>query len=115
MEVPADGTYEVELYYACGKNDIGAIIELSLQIGKPRSGGAAAVQAKVSEPNDPPLRGAGEDCVQRTESYVKDFKPLQLGRMKLHKGIGKLTLRALEKPGSEVMEVRLLFFTRVSE
>ena len=69
----------------------------------------------MTEPHDPPLRGADEDCVKRTESYVKDFKPLKLGRMKLSKGAGKLTLRALEKPGPELIEVRLLFFTRVSD
>ena len=53
--------------------------------------------------------------MKRTESYVKDFKPLKLGKMKLPRGSGKLVLKALEKPGSQVMDVRLLFFTRVSE
>ena len=33
VEVPADGIFEVELYYACGKEDVGSIIELSMQSG----------------------------------------------------------------------------------
>lgn len=115
VEVPADGIFEVELYYACGKEDVGSIIELSMQSGASGAIPGSSVRAKVNQPHDPPLRGAGEDCVKRTESYVKDFRPLKLGRMKLSRGAGKLTLRALEKPGSQVMEVRLLFFTRVND
>ncbi len=115
VEVPADGIFEVELYYACGKEDVGSIIELSMQSGASGAIPENSVRAKVNQPHDPPLRGASEDCVKRTESYVKDFRPLKLGRMKLSRGAGKLTLRALEKPGSQVMEVRLLFFTRVND
>jgi len=51
--------------------------------------------------------------VPRQESYVKEFRPLKLGRMTLQPGPGQLTLTALEKPGRQVMEVRLLMFTRV--
>ncbi len=41
------------------------------------------LQAKVSEANDPPLRGAENDRVPRQgESYVKDFKPLRLGHLR---------------------------------
>ncbi len=115
VEVPAEGVFKVELYYACGKDDVGSTIELSMQSGPSGTTPGSSVRAKVSQPHDPPLRGAEEDCVKRTESYVKDFRPLELGRMKLARGTGKLTLRAIEKPGSQVMEVRLLFFTRVSD
>ena len=115
IEVPVGGTFEVELHYACGKDAVGSTIELSMQSGASKAGPGRSVRAKVNQPHDPPLRGADEDCVKRTESYVKDFKPLKLGRLKLSKGAGRLTLRALEKPGPELIEVRLLFFTRVSD
>ncbi len=114
VEVPADGTFEVELHYACGKGGVGSTLELSMQSGKPGSAPEKSIQAKITAPHDPPLRGADEDRVKRTESYVKDLKPLKLGKMKLSKGAGRLALRALEKPGPELIEVRLLFFTRVS-
>ena len=115
VEIPSGGTFEVELHYACGKDAVGSTIELGMRSGKAGAAPGGSLRKKVTEPHDPPLRGADEDCVKRTESYVKDFKSLKLGRMKLSKGAGRLTLRALEKPGSEVMEVRLLFFTRVGD
>ena len=65
--------------------------------------------------HDPPVIGARQDRTPRQESYVKDFKPLKLGQMTLAEGTGKLVLRALEKPESQVMEVRLIMFTRVSD
>jgi hypothetical protein len=39
---------------------------------------------------------------------VKDFKPLELGVIELPAGKGALTLRALEIPGKQVMEVRAI-------
>jgi hypothetical protein len=49
----------------------------------------------------------------RTESYAKEFRPLKLGTIKLENQTGTLTLRALEIPGNQVMEFRLLTFRRV--
>ena len=115
VEIAAGGTYEVELYYTCPGKDVGSTIELRLESTRAAGKVLAAIRGKVTEAHDPPLRGAAEDRVKRTESYVKDFKPLKLGKMKLPRGSGKLVLEALEKPGSQVMDVRLLFFTRVSE
>jgi len=45
------------------------------------------------------------------ESFVKDFKPLRLGVMTLEKGRGQLTLRALQVPGKQVMDVRAVVLT----
>jgi hypothetical protein len=72
-------------------------------------------QAKVVEPNDPPLRGMNDDRTDNrgNESYVKDFKPLRLGTAQLKPGRGKLTLRALDIPGKYAMDVRLIMLTRV--
>lgn len=106
-EVGAAGTYEVELHYACPKKDVGSTIELSF--------GESKLQAKIVEPHDVPLRGGEHDRVERGESYVKDFKSMKLGRIRLKKGPGTLMLKSLEKPGGQVMEFRLLFLTRVGE
>ena len=46
------------------------------------------------------------------ESYVKTFKPMTLGKVRLEKGRGELALRATDIPGSQVMEVRLLLLNR---
>jgi len=105
-EVPADGRFEVELHYACPKADIGSTLELSF--------GDAKLTAKLTGPHDPPLRGMENDRTEgRAESYVKDFKATSLGTIDLKKGSGPLTLRAVEMPGSQVMEFRLLLLKRV--
>ena len=105
-EVPADGTFEVELHYACPKADIGSTIELSF--------GDARLTTRLTEAHDPPLRGMENDRTEgRAESYVKDFKAINIGRIDLRKGSGPLTLRALEMPGGQVMEFRLLLLKRV--
>jgi arylsulfatase A-like enzyme len=104
-EVPADGTFDVEIYYSCPKSDIGSTIELSF--------GDARLTGKITEEHDPPIKGAEQDRVKRQESYVKDFRPLKLGTIDLKQGRGTLTLKAIDKPGSQVMEFRLLMLTRL--
>jgi hypothetical protein len=42
---------------------------------------------------------------------MKDFHPLSLGTVRLEKGRGPLTLRALAIPGKSVMDVRTLTLT----
>ena len=44
---------------------------------------------------------------------MKDFRALKLGSIKLETGRSMLTLRALEIPGTQVMDFRLLMFTRM--
>jgi arylsulfatase A-like enzyme len=104
IEVATAGKYEAVLYYTCPAADTGSAVELSFL--------GSQVQGKVSEANDPPLRGAEHDRVPRQgESYVKDFKPLRLGTFELPKGRGLLTLRALSVPGKQVMDLRSVVLT----
>ena len=104
VEVLSEGDYEVEVYYTCPAKDVGAIFQLSF--------GTNRLIAKITEAHDPPLRGMENDRVKRTESYVKDFKPLKMGNIHLKKGTGELTLKALDIPGSQVMDLRLIEITR---
>ncbi len=105
-EVLSTGDYQVELYYTCPEKDLGATFELSH--------GESSLKGKVTVAHDPPMRGAAEDhFLRRGESYVKDFKAMDLGVMRLEKGRANLELKALEIPGDQVMEVRLLMFHRV--
>jgi arylsulfatase A-like enzyme len=101
IEVATGGNYEAVIYYTCPKQDIGSTVELHF--------GNSRLQAKITEPHDPPLVGAEFDRVpRRGESYVKDFRPLHLGLLRLEKGRGRLKLSALDVPGKQVMEVRLV-------
>ena len=104
-EVGKTGTYKVELFYTCPAADIGSIVELSFNDDM--------LTGKITEPHDPPLTGIEHDRYKRIESYVKEFKRMTLGKIRLKQGKGTLTLRALEMPGSQVMDFRLMLLTRI--
>lgn len=106
VEVMQAGEYQVTLYYTCKQGDEGSAIELSL--------GDSRLESRIETAHDPPLMGMENDRVERPESYVKDFKPLDIGNIHLDQGPGLLMLKAAEMPGSSVMDVRLLFFERVN-
>ena len=105
VEVLADGEFEVELYYTCPKETVGSILELRY--------GASRLSAKIPKAHDPPLTGMENDREPRMESYVKDFIPMNLGRINLKKGKGILTLKALDINSGQAPDVRLLMFKRI--
>jgi hypothetical protein len=105
VEVLESGDYQVELYYTCPEVDLGSTVQLSF--------GHSSITGVIDEAHDPPLKGMEHDRIERQESYVKDFRPMNLGIIRLESGRGFLTLKALEVPGSQVMDFRLLMFTRV--
>lgn len=100
IEVKTPGIYEATVYYTCRREDLGVKLALSF--------GASAVSATVTEAFDPPLVGAAEDRVPRTESYMKEFRPLPLGEIHLPAERGRLTLRAEEIPGELAVDVWMI-------
>ncbi|MEN8693408.1 MAG: arylsulfatase [Akkermansiaceae bacterium] len=102
VEVVTSGEYEVELHYTCPEGDIGSTIELSYEPTE------ETVVSKITVAHDPPLVGAAQDRSPRSESLVKDFRILNMGKIELNKGKGRLSLRALDIPGNQVADVRLL-------
>lgn len=107
VEALAEGDFEVTIYYTCPSKDVGSTFQLSF--------GKEKLVSKIIEAHNPPLTGMENDRDPRTESYVKDFKPLKMGEIHLQKGIGTLTLRATEVPGSQVMDFRLITFKRIDK
>ncbi|MFO7923522.1 MAG: arylsulfatase [Bacteroidales bacterium] len=107
IEVPADGWFDVEIYYTCPSKDTGSTFKLSF--------GNSNLTGKINEGHDPPLRGMENDRIERQESYVKDFKPLHIGKIFLEQGTGQMTLQATEMPGAQVMDFRLLMLKRIAE
>lgn len=105
VNVMEPGTYAVELHYCCAEKNLGTVVELSL--------GGNNVSTKIVIAQESLLIGAREDRSIRVESYVKNFRPVEMGTIKLEKGPGKLVLKALEIPGDESIEFRLLMLTRV--
>ncbi len=104
VEVLADGDFEVIIYYTCPAEDVGSTFQLSF--------GEEKLVSKITEAHNPSLIGMENDRVERNESYVKDFKPLEMGTIHLKKDHGLLTLKALEIPGSQVMDFRLMMLQK---
>ena len=104
-EVPKEGDFEVTIYYSCAEDAIGSVFEVSL--------GKSKIEGTIKEAHNPEQFGAAEDRVIRSESYVKDFKPLNIGTIHLQKGKGNLTLKAVKKTGEMMMDFRLMLFKRI--
>lgn len=105
-DVQVAGNYQAQVYYTCAEEDLGTVLELSC--------GDSAITKEVTVANDPPWVGADDDrSLRKGESYVKDFIPMDLGTIRLDKGKSRLTLSALEIPGKESIEMRLVMLNRV--
>lgn len=107
VEVGQPGRYEAIVYYTCAASDVGSTVELSL--------GEARIQTKIAAAHDPPLYGKEHDRVERrSESFLKEFKPLTLGTFDLKPGRGELSLKAVKVAGKQVMDVRYIVLSRVN-
>ena len=104
VDVHTAGAYEVEILYTCPEADAGSRYELSL--------GEARLEGTVTPGWDPPLY-TNQDTLPRppAESRMKEFRALRPGVIRLPAGPGTLSLRALEIPGREVMQVRSISLT----
>ncbi|MCD6051475.1 MAG: atsA 6 [Verrucomicrobia bacterium] len=106
LDVHTTGKYEVTIDYTCPVPDAGSLVELSFLESK--------LTGKVAPGWNPPLY-TNQDTLPRPdgESQMKEFRTLKLGEVKLTKGVGPMTLRALEIPGKSVMDVRRVTLTLV--
>lgn len=102
--VETTGEYEVEVLYTCPLADAGSTIALEFN--------GAQLAGRVTPGWDPPLY-TNQDTIERprAESKMKEFRPLNLGVLRLEKGRGPLTLRATKIPGRYVMDVRQINLT----
>jgi arylsulfatase A-like enzyme len=108
VDVAATGDYEAIVTYTCPAGDVGATLELASNQGQ-----QPKVSARITEAFDPPLHGAEHDRSDRGgESFVKEFRPLSLGRIHLDQGIARLQLRATDIPGQQVGDVKYLILKR---
>ncbi|MEN9573367.1 MAG: Arylsulfatase [Verrucomicrobiota bacterium] len=102
IAVNTTGNYDVTLHYTTA--EAGATVELSFNGSK--------LAGPVTPAWNPPLY-TNQDTIPRppAESQMKEFRPLSLGTLRLEKGRGPLTLRALAIPGASVMDVRQVTLT----
>jgi arylsulfatase A-like enzyme len=105
VDVLGAGRYEVQLYYACPKDDVGSRVQLSL--------GSETISATIDTAVESPLVGAEQDLVKRQEGYVRWWEPMTLGEIELSAGRKTLRLKATDVPGSQVAEMRLLMLRKL--
>lgn len=104
LDVHTTGRYAVSIDYTCPQEAVGCVIQLSQKDNH--------LTGRIAEAWDPPLY-TNQDTLPRppAESQMKEFRTLNLGEMQLEKGIAPLILKALEIPGSSVMDVRRVTLT----
>ena len=105
VDVLSDGMHAVQLLYACKPESVGSRLALTI--------GNETVEAEITEANPSPLVGAAEDRFERAESYVRNWKAMDLGKIKLTKGPAMIRLSATKINGDELCDVRLLLFRRL--
>ena len=105
IEVHTAGNYEVSIHYTCPSADAGSTVELSFKDSK--------ATGTVAPAWDPPLLDNQDRVPRKGESYLKEFRRLNLGVMRLEKGRGPLALRALKVAGKTVMDVRQIQLTLI--
>jgi arylsulfatase A-like enzyme len=105
VDVQNAGKYKVQLWYGCEKDAVGTKLKLS--------SGNMSVVNEIPKANPVKDKGMENDRVLRKESYVKDFIPMDLGTIELEKGSSELKLEALDIPGKEAIEFRMLYFVKL--
>jgi len=106
IDVGAAGLYQATVYYTCAESDVGATIRLAMD------GAKGAAEAELVEAYDTPLYDKSKERVENSHYFVKDFKPLKLGALKLSKGRGLLRLTAPKIVGSLAVDVHSIELVR---
>jgi arylsulfatase A-like enzyme len=97
------GKYAVKIFYA--SKSAGAKCRLTFK--------GNTLDFTIPEAHNVPAEGKKEDRSPRAESYTKDWKALEVGEIELEEGDGELILSALEIPGEEAMEFRLMTLQKI--
>ncbi|MEX2214521.1 MAG: arylsulfatase [Phycisphaeraceae bacterium] len=104
IEVVRAGKYEVTLHYICAQENVGAKVRVEV--------GGAAIEGTITESWNPPVPKVA-DRVSRKETYDTTWKPLKLGVIELGEGVTQLNVKALTKPGAQVMDLKAVVLRRV--
>ncbi len=101
VSVENQGTYRVAIDFTCPQSSVGAVLQLAF--------GNSLLEKKLQTAWDPPLY-EDQDTIERpkAESRMKPFQTLELGKIRLSKGEGKLQLRAVSIPDGTVIDLRRL-------
>ena len=114
IEVEQAGEFDAVLFYTCRQQDVGATIELGVDVPEQGRVAPSAVKAVIKEAFDPPLYDKSKERVKKSHYYVKDFRPQKLGELYLPRGRSTLRLHATAIVGQEVVDVHSIQLIRRS-
>ena len=107
IDVLEDGINNIELYYTLEKESIGTEIALEFE--------NQIIKKTIDKFHDPSLAGSFEDKIERIESYTKDFKKINIGKISLKKGKSILKLKTTKMEGDKSIDFRLLILKNENE
>ncbi len=104
VKVIHQGFFNISIMYACSNENLGA--KFRVEINDQTKDGI------ITQAHDPrPLYSP--DRVKRGEVYEKTWANLKVGTLRLQPGKTKLILRAIKKPGKQMMDVKAVHVTKV--
>jgi len=107
IDVLEDGINNIELYYTLEKESVGTEIALELE--------NQIIKKTIDKFHDPRLVGSVKDKIERIESYTKDFKKINIGKISLKKGKSILKLKTTKMEGDKSIDFRLLILKNENE
>lgn len=108
VQIGQAGRYKATVYYTCPEPNVGATIRLSLNTysdDRARTRNHSSTEAVVTEAFDPPQWDKTKERVAESHYFVKDFKPLTLGRLDLPEARGVLRLTMPNLVGQRGVDV----------
>lgn len=102
------GRFEATVWYTCAAGNEGCTVELATD-------GGHATSSQVTEVFDPPLYDKPFERVEKSHYFVKDFRPLKLGRLNLPAGEHTLRLTAPNLTGSAAIDVHSVDLLRLED
>ncbi len=105
IEVNEAGEFEAIVHYTCRTRDVGALIQLGID-------GRSKVETTVTTAFNPPLYDKSKERVAESHYFMKDFRPLMLGRLAIPKGRHTLRLSSPQFPGERVIDVHSIELLR---
>jgi arylsulfatase A len=104
IDVVQKGRFQVTLKYTVPKNDVGARVRIEA--------GKDSIEGRVDKAHDPDYIPS-PDRYPRVEAYEKEWAFLDLGVIEMMKGRTQFKVKALSKPGDQVIELKDVILTRI--
>lgn len=104
-DILTEQNYKATIYYTCKASAIGSSVVLKQ--------GKNELKTTITEAYDPEFIGVEFDRFPREESYMKDFKALEMGDIHLDKGHHSISLQALKINGPQFIDFQLLVLERI--